>query len=215
MVEVILPVLDEAEAIPWLLARMPNGYSPIVVDNGSVDGSGDVARELGARVIDEPRAGYGAACAAGLESAASEVVCLMDCDGTIDPAELPKIAAPVIAGKADLVVGERIPERGSWSRANRLANAVITWELRRRGDAELRDLGPVRAARREGLLALEIVDRRSGYSPETVARALAAGWRVRGVPVGYRPRVGSSKVTGSAAGALAALRDTFRALRSS
>ena len=87
MIEVILPVLDEAQAIPRVLAAMPAGFTPLVVDNGSHDGSGEVASALGARVVREPRRGFGAACFTGLEAARSEVVCFMDCDGSLDPAQ--------------------------------------------------------------------------------------------------------------------------------
>src|SRR5919106_1514283 len=105
MPEVVLPVLDEADALPIVLARMPRGFEPIVVDNGSTDGSAGVARRLGAHVIEESRRGFGAACFAGLRAAASDVVCFMDCDGSLDPGDLPCAAAPVVEGAADLVLG--------------------------------------------------------------------------------------------------------------
>src|ERR671914_481591 len=105
MPDVILPVLDEREALPWVLERMPAGYAPIVVDNGSTDGSGALAARLGAQVVVEPVAGFGAACFAGLRAARSEVVCFMDCDASFDPRELPWVAEPVAAGTADLVLG--------------------------------------------------------------------------------------------------------------
>src|SRR6185503_8888058 len=107
MPDVVLPVLDEREALPWVLERMPAGYDPIVVDNGSTDGSGELARRLGARVVPEPRAGFGAACFAGLLAARGEVVCFMDCDASLDPRDLPRVARPVLAGEADLVLGAR------------------------------------------------------------------------------------------------------------
>src|SRR5437764_6148102 len=101
MVDVILPVLDEAEALPWVLGRMPAGFRALVVDNGSRDGSAEVAARLGARVVDEPRRGYGAACHAGLVAARAAVVCLMDADGSLDPADLLRLVAPLDGG-ADL-----------------------------------------------------------------------------------------------------------------
>src|SRR3712207_3120159 len=90
-VDVILPVLDEAEALPWVLDRMPEGYRPIVADNGSTDDSPRIAAQLGALVVSEPQRGFGAACFAGLSAASAEVVCFMDCDGSLDPDELPRI----------------------------------------------------------------------------------------------------------------------------
>jgi glycosyltransferase involved in cell wall biosynthesis len=156
MVDVVLPVLDEREALPSVLGRMPRGYSPIVVDNGSADGSGELAQELGARVVRESRRGFGAACWAGLSAATSDVVCFMDCDGSFDPRELPRVADPVLAGARDLVLGARAAEPGAWPLHARVANSVLARELRRRAGLQLRDLGPMRAARREPLLALGI-----------------------------------------------------------
>jgi glycosyltransferase involved in cell wall biosynthesis len=145
MRDVILPVLDEREALPWVLARMPAGYRPIVVDNGSTDGSAELAAELGARVVHEPRRGFGAACFAGLRAATAEVVCFMDCDASFDPRELDRVADPVAAGRADLVLGAR--GRGAAFPAHaRLANRILALELRRRATHRSRaDAG--RAAR--------------------------------------------------------------------
>ena len=111
----VLPVLDERDALPWVLERMPAGYAPIVVDNGSSDGSGALAARLGARVVAEPRRGFGAACWAGLSAAAADVVCFMDCDASFDPRQLPRVADPVAAGRADLVLGARAPAPGAWA----------------------------------------------------------------------------------------------------
>src|SRR5919107_992848 len=132
MVSVVLPVLDERDALPWVLERMPPGYAPLVVDNGSADGSGALAARLGAQVVDEPRRGFGAACWAGLRAARGDVVCFMDCDASFDPAQLPRVADPVARGRADLVLGARAPAPGAWPAHARVANAVLTWELRRR-----------------------------------------------------------------------------------
>ena len=209
----ILPVLDEAEALPWVLERMPDGYSPLVVDNGSSDGSGELAESLGARVVREERRGFGAACFAGLAAATEEVVCFMDCDGSLDPLELPLVADPVLSGRADLVLGARNAERGSWPPHARVANAVLARELRRRTGRRLTDLGPMRAARRASLLALGISDRRSGWPLEMVLRAASEDWRIEEVAVGYRARSGRSKVTGTARGTARAIRDMAGVLR--
>ena len=213
MIDVILPVLDEAEALPWVMGRMPRGYRPLVVDNGSLDGSPELAASLGARVVTEPRRGFGAACHTGLVAASSEVVCFMDCDGSLDPAELPRVAGPVAGGGVDLVLGARRPEPGAWPVHARVANRALTLELRRRAGLGLTDLGPMRAARREALLALGIRDRRFGWPLEMVLLAARDGWRVAEVPVAYRPRVGRSKVTGTLRGSARALRDMATALR--
>jgi glycosyltransferase involved in cell wall biosynthesis len=213
MPDVVLPVLDEAAALPWVLSRVPHGFRPIVVDNGSSDGSGRIAAELGARVIVEPVRGFGAACWAGLMEADDAVVCFMDCDGSLDPRDLPRVCRPVVEGGADLVLGGRVAVRGAWPWHARLANRALAWELGRRWAVSLRDLGPMRAARREPLRELEIVDRRSGWPLEMVVKAAAAGWRIAEVPVGYGPRIGSSKVTGTARGSLRAAREMAAVLR--
>ena len=207
MPDVILPVLDERAAIPWVLDRMPAGYAPIVVDNGSADGSGALAARLGAQVVHEPRRGFGAACWAGLSAARSEVVCFMDCDASLDPAQLPRVADPVAGGRADLVLGARAPEPGAWPLHARAANALLAAELRRRAAVPLRDLGPMRAAGRDALLALGLRDRRFGWPLEMVLLAAAAGWRIDEVTVRYRPRAGRSKVTGTVRGTVRAVRD--------
>ena len=132
VIEVILPVLDEAAAIPGVIAAMPAGFVPLIVDNGSRDGSAEVAAALGARVVVAPQRGFGAACFAGLLAARSDVVCFMDCDGSLDPRELPRVAGPVSAGSADLCLGARVASAGAWPWHARLANRVLALELRRR-----------------------------------------------------------------------------------
>jgi glycosyltransferase involved in cell wall biosynthesis len=211
--DVILPVLDEAESLPFVLGRIPAGYEPIVVDNGSTDGSARIAARLGARVVAEPRRGFGAACHAGLAAARAEVVCFMDCDGSLDPRELPLVADRVAADAADLVLGARRPAgRGAWPLHARLGNRLLAAELRRRAGVEMRDIGPMRAARREALLGLNLTDRRFGYPLEMVLSAAAAGWRLAEVEVAYLPRIGKSKVTGTVRGSVRTVRDMSRVL---
>jgi glycosyltransferase involved in cell wall biosynthesis len=213
VVDVILPVLDEAEALPWVLGRMPPGFRPLVVDNGSSDGSPEIAQRLAARVVREPQRGFGAACHAGLLAARSEVVSFMDCDGSLDPRELPLVAGPVLAGERELMLGARRPERGAWPLHARVANRMLALELRRRSGLRLTDLGPMRAAPRGALLGLTLRDRRFGYPLEMVLRAAAAGWRVGETEVGYRARAGRSKVTGTVRGTAQAVADMAHALR--
>jgi glycosyltransferase involved in cell wall biosynthesis len=212
VIDVILPVLDEALALPWVLARMPSGHRPIVVDNGSRDGSAAIARSHGALVVGEPVRGFGAACWTGLRAATAEVVCFMDADASLDPLELPKVSRPVLDGDADLVLGARRAERGAWPAHARVANRLLARELRRRCGAPLSDLGPMRAAQRAALLDLGIADRRFGWPLEMVLRAASAGWRIDEVAVAYRPRVGRSKVTGTVRGTARAVGDMARVL---
>ncbi len=215
MIDVILPALDEAAALPGLLARLPPGYRAIVVDNGSTDDTAAVAAAHGAMVVVEPRRGFGSACFAGLITATAEVVCFMDADGSIDPADLPLVAGPVVDGRADLVLAARRAESGAWPLHARIANKVLVHELRRRTGVVLTDLGPLRAGRRDALLGLGIEDRRSGWPLEMVVRAAAAGWRIDEQSARYAPRVGRSKVTGTVRGTVTAVRDMSRVLAAS
>jgi glycosyltransferase involved in cell wall biosynthesis len=214
MIDVILPVLDEREALPIVLASLPPGFTPIVVDNGSHDGSGALARSIGARVVEEPYRGFGAACYAGLRAAATDVVCFMDCDGSLDGAELPRVAGPVECGAVDLVLGRRrATDRRAWPLHARAANRAIAAALRRRSGVPLRDLGPMRAASRAELLALGLTDRRFGWPLEMVLRASSAGWRIGEVDVAYAPRVGRSKVSGTVRGTARTALDMYRVTR--
>jgi glycosyltransferase involved in cell wall biosynthesis len=218
LVDVVLPCLDEAAALPWVLGRMPAVARPIVVDNGSRDGSGLLARQLGATVVHEPRRGYGAACHAGVMAATAPWVAVMDCDGTLDPQELERLlqTATGVAGGTrsganpapTLVIGCRVPSSAvAWPWHLRVANRVVAWRTARRTGLRLRDIGPMRLAAREPLLALGLRDRQSGYPVETVVAAAEAGWRVLQLDVAYAARTGRSKVTGTPLGALRTVRD--------
>ena len=213
MPDVVLPALNEADAVAWVLQRMPAGYRPIVVDNGSTDGTARIAAEMGALVVAESTRGFGAACWAGLQAAESEIVCFMDCDASLDPQALPTVADPVEQGVADLIVGQRIAERGAWPIHARVANRVLAAEFRRRTGVRIPDLGPMRAARRLDLMSLQLLDRRSGWPLEMVLRAHAAGWNIASVPVAYHQRAGKSKVTGTIRGTMRAIGDMSAQLR--
>jgi glycosyltransferase involved in cell wall biosynthesis len=213
MIDVVFPVLDEAESLPWVLSRVPVGFNAIVVDNGSTDGSPQIARSLGAEVVFQARRGFGAACWRGLTTSTSELVCFMDCDGSLDPRALADIVQPLRTGAADLILGARRADRGAWAPHARLANRCLTFELQRRSGMKLADIGPMRAARRDDLLTLELRDRRSGWPLEMVLRAIQSGWRIVEVPVAYRRRAGRSKVTGTVSGTVTAVLDMARVLR--
>ncbi|HEY7812557.1 MAG TPA: glycosyltransferase family 2 protein [Nakamurella sp.] len=212
-IDIVLPCLDEAAALPWVLSRVPPGARAIVADNGSTDGSSDIARELGAHVVRCPQRGYGAACAAGLEAASAELVAFCDCDASVDPSEVTRLAEPIRRGEADLVVGRRRPVTwGSWPLHARIANRGLARLARRRTGAGLTDLGPIRVARREPLAALAVRDRRCGYPLETVVRAADAGWLIVQRDVAYLPRAGQSKVTGTVRGTWQAVADMWAVL---
>ncbi len=210
MPDVVFPCLDEAIALPWVLSRLPAGYRAVVADNGSTDGSAEVAARLGALVVTVPERGFGAAAHGGLLACSDDIVCFIDADASLDPAELPRVVAPLLDGSADLVLGRRRPvSRAAWPRHARVGNALLARRLRRRGGISLRDLGPMRAARRGDLLSLELTDRRFGYPLEMVTSAASRGWRVREVDVSYHPRAAGSqsKVTGTFLGTARTLRD--------
>ncbi|MBP1242611.1 glycosyltransferase involved in cell wall biosynthesis [Frigoribacterium sp. PvP120] len=214
LVDVVLPCLDEEGALPWVLTRIPEGWRAIVVDNGSTDRSAAVAREHGALVVEESRRGFGAAAHAGLEAATAPWVAFCDADASMDPGDLVALAAPVLAGDAELVLGRRRPTtRGAWPLHARIANLVLARLMRRASGVALHDLGPMRVASREGLLGLGLVDRRSGYPLEMVLRGSQAGWRIVELDAPYAPRVGRSKVTGTIRGTWVAVKDMSRLLR--
>ena len=196
-----------------MLSRLPEGCRAIVVDNGSTDASADVARAHGATVVTEPRRGFGAAAHAGLLAATAPIVAFCDADASMDPGELVGMVARLEAGDADLVLGRRRPTaRGAWPFHARVANRALAFLMRRATGQPLHDLGPMRAANREALLALDLQDRRSGYPLEMVLRADDAGWRILEIDTAYSPRVGRSKVTGTIRGTITAIRDMSRLL---
>jgi len=207
-VTVILPALNEAAALLTALASFPPQVGLLVVDNGSVDQTAIVAAAHGARVVCEPRRGFGAACWAGVQAATGEVLVFADADGSFDGADLEAVAGPVLRGEADLVVGSRLARRapGAMSALAVLENRLLGLACRLLFGVPLSDLGPFRAIRREVLLGLGMTDRGSGWPLEMIGRAGRCGLRVVEVPVCYRPRAGGrSKVSGSVAGTVRAM----------
>ncbi|MGH8895857.1 MAG: glycosyltransferase family 2 protein [Egibacteraceae bacterium] len=197
---VVMPALNEADALPAALRGRPDGVRVVVVDNGSTDGTAEVAVALGAEVVTEPVRGFGAACWRGVEAAAgADVVVFMDADATLHWGDLEAVAGPVLDGQADLVLGRRVralraPGAMPWHVA--VANAVLGGLCGLLAGARVHDVGPYRAIRRDALLGLGMRDRTYGWPLEMVLRAGRAGLRITEVPTRYLERVGSSKVTG-------------------
>jgi glycosyltransferase involved in cell wall biosynthesis len=165
--------------------------------------------------VTAPVRGYGSACEAGLRHSAADVVVMMDCDGSIDPRDLSALVDPVATRQVDLVIARRRAGRDlrAYPLHLRLANRSLAARLSRRTGIRLRDCGPVRVARRQLLLDLDLGDRRFGYPVEVVVKAVAAGCSVLNLDVPYAPRVGRSKVTGTPLGIWRAVRDASAALR--
>jgi glycosyltransferase involved in cell wall biosynthesis len=216
--DVIVPCRDEGPALPALFDRLdqlPRGFSVVVVDNGSRDDTAVVARARGARVVLEPRAGYGYAVHAGVQAATAPLVGVMDGDGSLDPADLVGLRDRVAAG-ATMAVGRRraIGSR-VWPWHARAGTTLVAWWLRRRTKARVHDIGPIRVCRRQDLLDLGVTDRRFGYPLELLVKAVAAGWRIEEVDVPYGPRADGtrSKVSGSFLGTARAIRDFARVVR--
>ena len=209
-VVVIIPALNEERSIGKVLDELPADRVArvIVVDNGSTDRTAEVARQHGAKAIDEPYRGYGAACLAGLAAAAAcDVIVFVDADYSDFPGERPRLLDPIEAGQAELVIGSRMLEpesRAALLPQARFGNWLSGALLSRLFGAKVSDLGPFRAMRADALSALCMDDRRFGWTVQMQARALAMGMRVVEVPVSYRKRIGQSKISGTLTG-------TFRA----
>lgn len=207
-VSLIIPALNEAECLGALLSEIPAQLIDqlIVVDNGSTDQTYQVARKAGAQVVNEPRRGYGFACAAGAANASGNVLVFMDGDGSFTPAELPTLLAPINKGQADLVLGSRIlnhSQPGTMPPHQRLGNRIFTWLLRQRFGLALTDLGPFRAIRRELLLVLDMQEHTYGWPLEMIIKTARRCNPIIELPISYRPRfAGQSKVSGTLRGTL-------------
>jgi glycosyltransferase involved in cell wall biosynthesis len=213
--DLVLPCRDEAPALADLLSRVPAEFSVVVVDNGSRDGTAEVAAGLGARVVVEPTPGYGSAVHAGMLAATHDYVAVMDGDGSFDPADLRRLLADVREGRADMSVGRRRPTgRGVWPWHARLGNALIAAWLRRSIGMDAHDIAPMRVCRRQALLDLDLRDRRFGYPVELLQAVTRAGWRIIEHDVDYHPRAEGtrSKVSGSVTGTVRTARDFWRVL---
>jgi glycosyltransferase involved in cell wall biosynthesis len=214
--DIVIPCRDEARALPAVLAAVPAGFRAIVVDNGSTDGTADVARRLGAQVVVEDRPGYGAAVQAGVEAAEAPYVAIIDGDDSLSLDALPPMLAAVRDGEATMAVGRRRPvSRGVWPWHARLGTKAISSWLRWSSGLAIHDLAPVRISRRRDLLDLDVQDRRFGYPLELMRKAAAAQWTIREFDVDYRPRAAGtkSKVSGSLRGTVRTMIDFTRVMR--
>lgn len=208
-VAVVIPALDEERALPLVLAELPPVGHLIVVDNGSRDGTARVAAQAGATVLSEPRRGYGRACKAGIAEAArrgARVLVILDGDHSDYAQELPLLVDPVLRGQADMVLGDRTAraEPGSLFPQQRYGNVLATFLIGRVTGHRYRDMGPFRAIAMPALLAMQMQDDNYGWNVEMQIKAVRLGLRIQEVPVGYRPRIGQSKVSGTVRGTLRA-----------
>jgi glycosyltransferase involved in cell wall biosynthesis len=217
-VSIVIPALDEEESIGQVLTAIPrDGIGEIiVVDGGSTDDTATIARAAGARVICEPRRGYGRACAAGVAAASGDIILFLDADGADDPGQIPDLLAPILAGEADVVLGSRLagnmaPDAMPWHQrfGNWLAARLIRWLY----GLPLTDLSPFRAIRRESLLALGMEELTHGWPTEMIVKAARGGWRIAEVPVHYRARSGGrSKISGTVRGTILAAYHILRTI---
>jgi glycosyltransferase involved in cell wall biosynthesis len=206
-VSVIIPTHNEAQAIERVLADLPSDIvtEVLIVDSNSNDGTPEIAARMGARVIHEPRRGYGRACLTGMAAANSpDVVVFLDGDYSDRPSELPILLAPIIEGRADITLGSRLRSAGAmpWHQAfgNRLAASLI----RLLYGLKISDLGPFRAGRADVLRALALEETTYGWAVEMILKAAVAGYRVVEVPMSYHPRIGKSKISGTLKGTVGA-----------
>ena len=207
---VLIPALDEEQAIAQVLAAIPPGLAQevVVVDNGSTDRTAEVARSWGARVVSEPRRGYGQACLSGLAALGRvDIVVFLDGDYSDYPEDMPHLLEPILRGEADLVIGSRVlgeRQPGALLPQQRLGNALATWMIRLLFGVRYTDLGPFRAIRSEALERLQMQDRNYGWTVEMQVKAARAGLRLAEAPVRYRRRLGASKISGTLRGSLRA-----------
>lgn len=212
LIDVIIPVYNEQDSIGYVLADIPRNWvrQVVVVDNGSTDQSASIANQAGARVVHEPRRGYGAACLAGLaviDRSPPEIVVFLDGDYSDHPDQLPLLVTPILEDQADMVIGSRMRRRqpkGALTLQGRFGNALATGLLRIFFGVQYTDLGPFRAIRYQSLMRLGMCDRDYGWTVEMQIKAARQGLRYEEIPVKYRPRIGESKISGTLSGCLKA-----------
>lgn len=209
-VSVVIPTHNEAEAIGRVLADLPSNLvtEVLVVDSKSTDGTPEVASGMGARVIQEPRRGYGRACLTGLAAAsAPDIVVFLDGDYSDRPAELPVLLAPILEDRADIAIGSRLGKQSTpgampWHAA--FGNHLAAFLIRRLYGAQITDLGPFRAARIDVLRRLDLQETTYGWAVEMILKGALGGFRIVEVPVSYYPRIGTSKISGTLKGTIGA-----------
>lgn len=209
-ISVVIPTLNEAASIGHVLRHIPRPpvTDIVVVDAQSTDGTREIAAALGARVVSEPRRGYGRACLTGIEQVSpSDVVVFLDGDYSDRPEELPALIQPIIDGRADIVIGSRLAgqrEAGALPLHSVVGNWSAAALIRLLYGVAITDLGPFRAASGEAIRALQLRETSYGWAVEMIVRGAMAGLRVVEVPVSYRPRIGTSKITGTIRGSFGA-----------
>ena len=207
-VSVIIPVLNEEGAIANVINDIPKSLVQeiIVVDNGCTDRTAEIARKHGAKVVREPQRGYGSACLAGIAAIqTADIVVFLDGDYSDDPTEMPSLVQPIQEGLAEFVIGTRIPsEKGALLPQAQFGNKLATFLMRIFFGVRYTDLGPFRAIRYEQLQALDMQDKNFGWTIEMQLKAAKMGMNVREVPVSYRKRIGTSKISGTFLGSLKA-----------
>jgi len=208
-IAIVIPALNEEQAIGSVIRAIPDWIDDIVVvDNGSTDATARLAAEAGARVLHEPRRGYGQACMAGIAAVTCpDIVVFLDGDGSDDPRQMDGLVAPLARGEADLMIGSRTlgqPEHGSITIQQRFGNALACLLIRLLWGARFTDLGPFRAIRTDALQRLAMTDRSYGWTIQMQIRAVKAGLRCKEVPVIYRRRLGRSKISGTLRGVVGA-----------
>jgi glycosyltransferase involved in cell wall biosynthesis len=208
-ISVVIPTLNEEDAIGEVVGAVPADrvHEIIVVDNGSTDNTRKNATIAGARVVLESRRGYGAACLAGAKAAAADIIVFLDGDRSDDPAQLETIAGPVVADRADLVIGSRLKgvlAKGAMPLHGRLGNRFMVSLLGLLYGVEITDIGSFRAIKAQTLFDLNMEQMTYGWPVEMVVKAARKGLRLQSVPIHYRKRIGRSKVTGTLKGTILA-----------